>query len=694
MPGPNQHHIPVFLQKGFAIPKTRAKRIWVWERGSEPREGIIKKTGSKDQFYNQSTDDRITELETPLAVRLRAIRDLPVGTKANPEHAAECVMHFASRTAHLRGTMEVGLKQLSRNAASLFDDPDLLANMVGLNKTKPSTQFTGHLWDAIRKHVDLASLPIPGDVLERMAFAVAREQFTETLEQALPSFNELFAMMVHQSPELARDGHSKAVDDVLKGERNPRFDQLAQLEWYVLQGPAEGAILPHCVVLALANDERHGPYLHNDRENTQAVVMPISTEKVLVGVEIGSALPDLSDINRVSAASSHEFFLSSSTDTGIKQLHPYLGSRFAEFIDEAISEAFKNYLAPSDASKYLDEVPAAFTGSPPNWSYEMRLDGWGDSEFAEASAERLRSIVGPMSQILPLQRMEAMVFAFDYALALTAIDRGIEGIAPTETIDNQVGKGVAKTLTVRREEGVRAVVVCDAIVLYHLMEGNSADADWALRIIIHQLALVAMLEWTERALPGVQLQRIPGSELDVWLYGHADAAINAYVASHVSAGFGDKEETTSLYRKLLIAAVGQIDTTIVPARLEYRTDGDLDKFIATALPIVRLILMFAADLLGHCKGSGDVLFDEEGELENALRLHGLEKWLSVLGADLEKVRTRLAEWTSFDEFMELNIHVERLLWQVGMIPWLKDGRLWMEVPLQIDAEKLASMTDD
>lgn len=55
---------------------------------------------------------------------------------------------------------------------------------------------------------------------------------------------------------------------------------------------------------------------------------------------------------------------------------------------------------------------------------------------------------------------------------------------------------------------------------------------------------------------------------------------------------------------------------------------------------------------------------------------------------LERVRVRLGRWDSFDEFLALNIHVERLMWQLGMLPWFDPEGIRVEVPLGTDIEAL------
>ncbi|WP_206682696.1 hypothetical protein, partial [Salmonella enterica] len=58
--------------------------------------------------------------------------------------------------------------------------------------------------------------------------------------------------------------------------------------------------------------------------------------------------------------------------------------------------------------------------------------------------------------------------------------------------------------------------------------------------------------------------------------------------------------------------------------------------------------------------------------------------------DLETSRLGYGKWQSFDEFLKLNVHVERLMWQLGMIPWANENGIRVEVPLGTDAEALTT----
>lgn len=49
---------------------------------------------------------------------------------------------------------------------------------------------------------------------------------------------------------------------------------------------------------------------------------------------------------------------------------------------------------------------------------------------------------------------------------------------------------------------------------------------------------------------------------------------------------------------------------------------------------------------------------------------------------------RFGQWECFDEFLALDVHVERLMWQMGMLPWHGPEGVRVEVPIFTDIERL------
>ena len=135
-------------------------------------------------------------------------------------------------------------------------------------------------------------------------------------------------------------------------------------------------------------------------------------------------------------------------------------------------------------------------------------------------------------------------------------------------------------------------------IAHDLTSDNAAHSEFGLYVVVRELALVSMIEFIEAALPGAMLSPFE-RELDGWLYAHGGAALHAYVASCISAGFGDVQELFEARSKLLADGVNRMRNTVLKERLAYRDHGDLEKLLAITVPSIRHVLISATDLLGH-----------------------------------------------------------------------------------------------
>ena len=71
--------------------------------------------------------------------------------------------------------------------------------------------------------------------------------------------------------------------------------------------------------------------------------------------------------------------------------------------------------------------------------------------------------------------------------------------------------------------------------------------------------------------------------------------------------------------------------------------------------------------------------DDSHALSGVLDRENLTKWFRTYESDLERFRNRLGKWASFDEFTAFNIHVERLLWHIKIVPSEDSGRVGINV---------------
>jgi hypothetical protein len=705
--GRNQHHIPQFFQRGFGIRiRGKSKEIWLFERDVSPRVSPIKDTAAGFDFYSdpasgssKSLDDQITDHETQLSRKVAALRSMPIGAIVEPSVAADVVSHLAPRSSHVRRFFQHGMTRLLDGALKVFSDWDNIERLLGLDQSVPSERFRS-LTASIRQNPLIQQASLPEPVLDMVVFALAKENLRPGFDEYRPSIDTALAGLSHMAAGAAREGHNKAVAALLGP--NTRFQDLTFLSWTIESGPIEGAVLPDCVALGLEESGPPQPYMHVAHDDLSAVIMPLSTDRVLVGRRESATKLNLSELNQESAACSHEFFLAASNEATFRGIQGLIATRSIAAVDVAINDVLNEYISEHlpqgdvssavepravvshDARVGVDELK-----STRGVGYEVSFRDCADQESAEQIAAVLNEIVGALSVQMPLGRLDGITFANDYPSALGELDRGIPGVGPPETAPADVGQGIAMSPLILRDGVVKARIIMVGGLGYSLLSVDKEIALWALHTLVHQLALVAFIEMVDTALPGVLLSPIEEVR-HMRLFPCVNSALDGYVAACVSAEFGDYDAILAVDRELLISAVEYARRIVPEARLAYRYDGDLDKFLVVSLPAIRFILEMAAKLLGHCAARQVAALDDAEQLSEALSRVGLHNWLAVFGHDLAKFWNRRGEWDSFDDFLRFTQHAERIFWQFGVFPWMKpDGCLRFEIPLTTDMAALA-----
>ncbi len=675
MSGRNQHYIPSFVQRAFGI---RAKRRrWIWRFGpeGEPECRRIKKTGSEDYFYSgpaadgrPTLDDAITVLENGMSSTLNDIRAGLPGDPVDAEGAAAVVAHLATRTAHVRSTFGDGVRRLLARTEELFAEPANVGAMLGLDGDEPSELVREVIAKELERHPEAARTGIPTGVLERVGFALLKENWGEFAGQ----FSDWAARLVDEvrgvAGEAIRDGHNKGLEAV-EGSSDLEVD-LRTFEWSVESGPPAGAILPDCVIVAFDADGKAGNHLVVGVKRLHAVVMAISPEQLLVGKRAGFPLPAL-DYNEEAARLSRDFFLAPRNDAETERLRKTIGLGLGPALEESLDGAFDEF-RPLGAGT----GPEAGEGST-GWArtaeldYEVPVSGWRDEGVNRRIGEMLRAFVDAVAAALPLDRLDGIVVGEDYAATVRAVDRGYEGAPPAETVSVEVGVGIAKTVTVRRSGLVKGRIVLSTGVCAAVTADDRVAADWGVHALVSQLAHVAMIRMVDEALPGELLAPVVGGKAG-WLYEYVHGVPDVYVASWTAAAFVDGTATAERERELLVWSLDRLRTTVAAARRAYAGEATVTAFLDAVLPVIGDVLSFAASLLGHCASSGLPAVDGGGDVAAALERAGLARWLDVYQADLERFRRRLGRWESLEEFLAFGRHVERLLWGIGMIVW-EDG---------------------
>lgn len=708
MAGRNQHHIPQFLQRGFGIPtKGRAKNVWLFERSQEPRISLIKETAAGFDFYSppaldaeETLDDRITDLETPLSRKVAKLRSLPIGSTVDPEIASEVVNHFAPRTAFFREFFGDAIQTLLNEAMGAFTDPERVIGLLGLDADGPEGRFREKIGSSLSDLPQIAQTGLPGPVIEQVAFWYAKENFAQFFEAQLPQITAHLEALLQSTEALTRDGHNKALDKGLLG--GLRRDDLAAFSWRIEAAPVAGAILPDCVALGIEEGAPASSLLGTDRDKLVQVVMPLDSGRLLIGFKSDqSASFDPFTFNRIAATCSHRFFLATHDSEEFKSLTANIGQRSATILDEALEDA-REMLRPAsrmsaDNQSERIEVEAERTGATTEseapvrpLDFQVSFFGCADEPTARQIADSVFAVAMHLQPRMPLDRLDGVTFAADYPEALRSLDRGIPGMPPAPTVSEEVGTGFAQAVTIQRNNLIKSRVVLASWVGHNLVGDDEDARRWAIYILVSQLATAAFTQLEDEAFPGELLQ--PASDkLDGWLYGNVSAALDSYVTSEVAAAYGDAAQVTPLYRERFIAALDRAREKIPPAKLDYRTHSDIDKLFAIVDPLVHELLSSAAMLLGQVDGADVDLNDREGALDRALSVIGLKAWLTTYQADLRTFREQVGGWKTRDDFVRFNRHVERILWQFGIFPWRKPDRTCrIEIPMTL--EELALLT--
>ena len=671
MAGTNQHYIPQFLLKAFEIPGSD-RRIWHFGLGEHPHKRAVRRTASERLFYSESDGSGDGSLDAAISAReskdlskiLNTVRSTRPGESMRAEDAALLAAHLTQRTSHVRSTLRGVVDRLLGRFAGVFGGRKGVDVFMGLNSTVPSARFREMVMDELPQTAELEQLGLSRRTLERIAFIRAKERADDAVQNLDVGIGGLRAQLTGR----VRRTHNRALKESTI-ETSEHEAALQAFDWTVERGPERGAILPDCVAIAVGPDGRAGNHLLVGVEATEAMVLAVSPDLLLVGRRQSFVLPKGFDYNLEAACLSHAFFLAPRKDEETLRLHSMIGTELQPSIAEVVERSLEEALPMPSKEPPLPAdglLPLRPGGQRSPLRYKLAFAGYGDEGVRSIVRKLVGDIVEEFARVWPLNRLDGITIGKDYAGILKSVERGWKGAPDPSTVPLEIGKGFAQTLTVKRSGTAKGHIVLSSLVLDALLSKDKGARDWALHVISRQLAHVLLMELMERRLPGTLLKPAVTTELDAWLHRIAGGTPGNYMTSLMATGFGGSEKVAAEHREQLAELVGRLATVVVRERLAYREHGDLNKLLGIAMPTIEHVLSAAADLLGHCAGCGASPLAEACPLRDALDRAGLLAWLGVYGDDLARMHGRLGRWESFDEFLAFNIHAERLLMAVGM----------------------------
>lgn len=371
MAGIHQHEIPQLYQRGFLIPDTgSAERIFVF-RKDRIYPSNINRSGAERYFYSApndgdatTLDDTITDYESKRLTSLVVdLRNLPHNAQVDPSVAAEVITHLTSRNAHLRGTFKFAHNTMIDFIGNVLADEERLRMLMGLTGTEVPPAISEKIGEVLGQHG--TELPIPRQLVDKIAFAFVREQFSAQHSAFAASFLGVVGSLLGETEQLARDQHRKLLSQ--DGGFGKRANDLSTVTWRVrdVGGPM---ILPDCVAICCDQAQQFYPLMMSNVSEIIDIFLPLSSGKLLVGHRLpGDRLIEPARFNQAAAACSHAYFLAGTNLPEIADLTSLIGSQSFAVIEKALALSLSAALAAPVPETKIDvfRLPLHLGFSPP-----------------------------------------------------------------------------------------------------------------------------------------------------------------------------------------------------------------------------------------------------------------------------------------------------------------------------------------
>lgn len=690
--GRKQHYIPQSFQRGFLIHK-KSNQTHVYHSNRNYPSNIDSVAAQRD-FYSEPSndgkknlDDIITNYENRLGELLIILRGIELGGAVDASIAAEVIAHLTPRGNSIRRMFGSGTTKLMMGISDIFSDKEAIASLLGLEEPVPNQTWNKHIASNLSEDERLTQFieliiektKIPKSSFERVLFMFAKEYMLGDKNPIFDQFQLIFSSLFSRIDDIVSSGHKQMLSNGLIAE--PRKQDLEEFTWSILPAPADGAIMPDCI--ALGFDEEEGiflPYIMTSKAST--VIIPLTSQKLLVGIRSGSTLSDLSNFNHEASECSDELFIASaSTHTALSN---NIGKRWKGKMDSAVQDALssisKTYNPPENKTA-APSLPTTLS------SYQLTFIGWSTEEDISHISGTIQSIIKELCQCLDLTRLDGITFTSDFEKEITETERGFDVHTTSENLPDHIVQG-ASALLVIRDGKLKVRVVLNKEYALSLIEEDTQNTRVALHLIVAGLSIVHMVEQFENTLPNFLMEPVMIDNHDAVLHCAMRKALRAYRYANISAKFGAEDLFEQEFSNYLTQSLDLAYADIAKAKEEHAVDNDHPKLFNAVLGAVAYILTTSARLLGHLDGMGKPpLPTPETSAGSAIIARQLTGWINAFAYDLQKFWKK-ESWTREDLYA-LNIHVERLLWPCGILLYPADsGQGTMISSFQTDQTRL------
>ena len=681
MAGKKQHFIPRHFLKPFVIPGG-GDHLWMYRKGQSSAIRVARNdAAAQNYFYSRPSgdglptlDDLMTEYEEKLHRVVDEIRRLQIGEVIDSAMIAQVVAHLMVRSSHMRGIMREAIVSISNSVQDLICDGSETL-LFELPRHGPSEPVYRMISEEITNLGLTEITPVTERTIIDLLYLAMRERGSDALDEVLPLLAKTLEELRTRAGEMSRHAQVTALGKMMMPEE--RTIELSKLMWQVLPAHGHDAILPDCTSIAF-NGHEWQPLLITGSDELEAVVLPLTPNRLAVGKVEADWYLDLSLYNRHAADASYSFFLANHNSNGLSEMIGQLGGKirtsFKNLAENSIVDAIENFLRDTNDENRLRMK--AYAGNR-SWKstveeetqqYFVSFEDFGDEEFLKSVAKEINAVVIGFAKHLPISSIEGFVFANDYKTALNRTDRGIEPIEEIVPLETEGFIGIGMPLPVVANERIKTRVVLRAMVAVDLISKDSALAEDARSVILHMLASSALRGLIATKFPDL-ISRPVYDQFEAFLHDYTSGVFEAYFCASFST---KNEKQLERHEDLALAALRKAFNEIPVRRKVYIQGGDLESFFAESANLSVNALSLLAALFGAYKSFGQAIPHSNAVLA-LLAEYELDQWADLFSADLAAFHAGLDEWAEFEEMFFVHRHFQRFLAHFGIVPDRHDG---------------------
>lgn len=666
MAGTYQHYLQQMLQKGFARSDggKRHPSAWVYSKGYAPFVRRIEKFGGDYEFYSLTSDgttitldDKITSWESKVQSDLRRWRRLSHGSQIEAERAANLVGLTGIRTKSSRYVLKSLFEEAIPQFGSVLADPDVLMQHIE-NHSELDRVLTSQLLVFAAQQSDGSITEIEESLefraVRRMLLYAVAEVFGHALSKSLRDI-ERHLREAAESRELDHETmHKNALHRYL--DDKVIRDDLCCLNWYIYENPGEfDWVLPDCAILQLSEDGTYSPFLFADAQSRQAIIMPITPKKALIGTTSALEELDLSAVTDGAIACSVEFFLSPQRCCELQRKSEQIGTiamgTMGQQLQSAIDEfsGFRTTRAER-APPQLGQIQFQF------------LNTNITEDDARLTADTLSAYLSSSGQHFDLSRIKKAVVSPDIPSAYAELE---ESDSP-DFREDDLRRHVWWTSSFNDPPEYTLYLSFGAAEV--LKNPDSEAFDFVLNLLLQNLSHINTRttlfpdDLTVQEHLAEYLNPDSGDRLRDITLGVATSFLDTYFGCQMAQNVGvDLGE----YRARLIDALQHFYDLSLPNTESTETNNERSVTISDAL---EELVRTAARYIAVCQFKRESTISEGDDDLNRLLAEGhLIEWMHRLDFDCQRLRVNFHHPINYDDVKRLQGHIERLLWGRGMV---------------------------